>query len=113
MEKSMKKEMNNNKLSIVIDGMEIRTKEQLLTVMKEALSFPNYFGMNWDALDEVLQDLSWLENVESVEITFTKADQILSADTDKNKAIFREIIDSAVEYWKGEGKEFYFCVEYK
>lgn len=54
----MKKEIANNTLSIVIDGMEMRTKDQLLATMKDALSFPDYFGMNWDALDEVLQDLS-------------------------------------------------------
>ena len=109
----MKKEIKDNTLSIVIDGMEIRTKEQLLTTMKEALSFPDYFGMNWDAFDEVLKDLSWLEGIESVEISFTNSNQILSADTDKNKAIFREIMDSVVEYWNEEEKELSLYLEYK
>ena len=108
----MKNEITNNTLTIVIDGMEIRIKEQLLTTMKEALFIPDYFGMNWDALDEVFQDLSWLEGIKTVEITFTNSNMILSVDTDENKAIFREIMDSAVEYWKTEGKEFYFYVEY-
>lgn len=109
----MKKEVKNNTFSIVIDGMEIRTKEQLLTTMKDALSFPDFFGMNWDALDDLLHDLSWLEDVESVEIVFTNSDQILSADTYNNKAVFQRIMDSAVEYWKMMKDGIIFFVDYK
>lgn len=109
----MKKAINDKTLTIIFDGVELGTKGQLLASMKEGLSLPDYFGMNWDALDEVLQDLSWLEGIKTVEITFTNSNMILSADTDENKAIFREIMDSAVEYWREEGKELCFCVEYK
>lgn len=35
-------------------------KEQLLRNLAAALQFPNYFGFNWDALDDCLSDLSWL-----------------------------------------------------
>ncbi len=38
----------------------ITTVEELHDVLSEALHLPNYFGRNWDALDEVLGDLSWL-----------------------------------------------------
>ncbi|MEM8997661.1 MAG: barstar family protein [Acidobacteriota bacterium] len=33
------------------------SKERLLAAVAEAMSFPDYFGMNWDALDESLGDL--------------------------------------------------------
>jgi RNAse (barnase) inhibitor barstar len=38
----------------------IRTKEDLLRVLAERLRFPDYFGANWDALWDCLNDFSWL-----------------------------------------------------
>lgn len=35
-------------------------KFSLLSWYADALSFPDYFGYNWDALSECLRDLSWL-----------------------------------------------------
>jgi len=35
-------------------------KEQLMRVLEEVLQLPDYFGRNWDALEECLRDLSWL-----------------------------------------------------
>jgi len=98
----MKKEIINNTLSIMIDGMEIRTKEQLLTTMKEAFSFPDYFGMNWDALDEVLKDLSWLKRVQSIQITFENSSQILSSATENDRLFFRDIMNVTASYWKDD-----------
>ena len=39
----------------------ISDKQRLLEVIATELRFPKYFGFNWDALDECLADLSWLE----------------------------------------------------
>lgn len=43
-----------------IDASGIGSKEALLDAVASALDFPDYFGSNWDALDECLRDLSWL-----------------------------------------------------
>ena len=40
----------------------ITTKTQLLEAYYELLQFPAYFGFNWDAMDECLGDLEWIEN---------------------------------------------------
>ena len=35
------------------------TKEELLAAMSDALVLPDYFGQNWDALEECLHDLEY------------------------------------------------------
>ena len=38
----------------------VATKAQLLATLDEQFRFPEYFGSNWDALEECIRDLSWL-----------------------------------------------------
>ncbi|WP_326578486.1 barstar family protein [Streptomyces sp. NBC_00487] len=38
------------------DLSEVRTEEDLLTALGRALSAPDYYGGNWDALTDVLRD---------------------------------------------------------
>lgn len=40
----------------------IRTKAELLVALVSAGRFPDYFGGNWDALQDCLRDLSWISN---------------------------------------------------
>ncbi len=44
----------------VVRGQKMRTESSLFNEISAALQFPYYFGENWDALDECLNDLEWL-----------------------------------------------------
>lgn len=46
------------KLEVSLAG--VRTDTDFLSVVASAMKFPDYFGNNWDALDECLMDLEWL-----------------------------------------------------
>ncbi|WP_211322387.1 barstar family protein [Paracidovorax anthurii] len=44
----------------------IGSKTELLAVLASAGHFPEYFGGNWDALEDCLRDLSWISQKEVV-----------------------------------------------
>lgn len=54
-------------LHVKIDS-SISDPTALLQSLSEQLRFPDYFGMNWNALVDCLSDLSWLEDESEVAI---------------------------------------------
>ena len=43
------------------DGRAITDKESFLRMAAAAMNFPDYFGRNWDAFEECITDLEWIE----------------------------------------------------
>jgi hypothetical protein len=43
--------------SFDLDGGPLRTRDDLLRGIADAMRFPDYFGMNWDAVIDCLRDL--------------------------------------------------------
>jgi hypothetical protein len=58
----------DNETLIVRVPRAARGKQKLLGALAYSLRFPNYFGWNWDALEECLRDLSWLDGIKRVVI---------------------------------------------
>ncbi len=70
-----------------LDGKYIQEKEQMYTALAKALQFPDYFGKNLDALDEMLNDLEWIEQ-EYVLIIVHRSSLLLQHENEfKNKLI--------------------------
>ncbi|MFC9312754.1 barstar family protein [Streptomyces nigra] len=44
-----------------LDGAQMVNQASLFQEFKIKLQFPEYFGGNWNALDECLADLAWLD----------------------------------------------------
>ena len=62
----------------ILEGPALPDRDTLFEELARSLSFPGYFGRNWDALDECLADLAWLD-IEEVLLIFRHAEDLLGA----------------------------------
>ncbi len=88
-----------------VDLSQAATKEDFLRAVSEALSFPAYFGMNWDALEECLTDFEWHAGKGYV-IVLQAADTFSRTAPDEFKTA-SSILKSAAKFWKTREKPFY------
>ena len=77
-------------------------KEALMERVARALAFPQWFGGNWDALEDCLTDLSWASAGGHVLLIEGAAG--LPAD---ESGIFTDILASAAAWWTGRGRPFF------
>ena len=85
----------------VIKGVKCQTADGLLTECAHVLDFPDYFGHNWDALEECLADLEWLP-AKGYILLITDAAHVLP-DDETHYETFLEILCDAGEAW-GNGQ---------
>lgn len=81
-----------------LDGRLLHDKATLLTELGRVLDFPDYYGANWDALEECLADLSWHEG--ALQLLITHADAL----TDDLLENLIEIFLQAARAWAPEGR---------
>ena len=84
-------------------GLEgVAGKAALMERIARALRFPEWFGGNWDALEDCLSDLSWLDAAGHVLIF--EGTQGIAAD---EGGVLADILASAASYWAGRGRPFF------
>ena len=71
----------------------LNSKAALLKSLAEYLKFPDYFGNNWDALEECIRDRSWLP---PGDVILEHADLPLAGD-ESNLRIYLAVLRDAVE----------------
>jgi len=81
---------------------DVTEKSALLRRIAARLGFPAWFGENWDALEDCLTDLSWLEG-EGCVVVF-EGFQLLPAD---ELGVLIDVTISAAEFWTERGKPFF------
>ena len=78
--------------------------ETLMPAIAEGFEFPDYFGGNWDALEECLRDLAWLK-AKGYAIVIEKGETFWKTDADMAGKLVRSWT-TAAEKWVAEGVPF-------
>ena len=80
--------------------ISLAEKSELMQNIAKALRFPEWFGHNWDALEDCLTDLSWNEAIGYV-LLFENAKR------GDELGVLIDILRSSAEWWAGRGKPFF------
>ena len=91
-----------------VDLKKVTSKADLLNKVARALNFPEYFGMNWDALSDCLMDLSWKPAAGYV--LLLTGIHLFAGQSPADIKIFSNILDSSANYWKHKKVPFYIVV---
>lgn len=76
----------------------LSSKDALLSWFAHNLKVPDYFGANWDAFDEALRDLSWIQERKVV----LAHHGVPLAGQGKDRRIYLESLMNAVRDWKSD-----------
>jgi len=85
----------------IVQGKNCTTPTGVFKELARALEFPDYFGHNWDALEECLSDLGWLP-AKGYVVLITEAQSVIPGDEEEYETLL-EILNNAGEAWsKGQ-----------
>lgn len=91
-----------------VDLAGVRGKQELLDAIARDLAFPEWFGSNWDALEDSLTDLAWCVASGYV-LILENAGGFAAADPEEFETAL-EVFDAAAEYWYDEDVPFWVFV---
>ena len=86
--------------SLLIAKIRYGEKQVLLKNIAAALDFPDWFGANWDALEDCLGDLSWTRAAGHV-LLFSEA------RAGDDLGVLTDVLRSSAEFWAGRGRAFF------
>jgi len=87
-------------------GKRCCTETDFLLEVAASFQFPYYYGENWAAFDECIQDLDWLK-FSRIFVVFDDFSESFSGQGDLQEHLQSRVIKyfgEASDYWKSEGK---------
>lgn len=85
-----------------VRGHDVCTKDQFLNETAKAFKFPAYFGHNWDALEDCLTDMSWVE-ADGFLMLFDTFNSFAEHSPD-DFATALDILSASCQFWSEHGK---------
>ena len=73
-------------------------RQPVFDAFARALAFPDWFGRNWDALEDCLTDLSWRDAAGYV---------LLLEGAGADEGVLVDVLRSAAQFWAGQGRPFF------
>ncbi len=84
---------------------DVHDKQSLLDAIASALDFPEWFGRNWDALEDCLTDLSW-KKARGYVLLFEHGAEFARRQPHE-LAMAIGVLESVAEYWDEQDKPFW------
>ena len=83
-----------------LDVVAVDAGASVFDAMARALDFPDWFGGNWDALEDCLSDLGWRRGEGHVLLlrSYPGGDEL---------GVLTDVLRATAEYWAGRGKPFF------
>lgn len=85
-------------LQLELDALLMTELEGLYKEFTSVFQFPDYFGKNFNALDECINDLQWLP-AQGYLLTIKNAEHLLKKETNETLQGLLMILNSAGEQW--------------
>ena len=89
-----------------LDGDDIKDKKTFLTACDAALEFPGYFGGNWDAFEECINDLDWITPAKGYVLLYDQVARFARKDPDEWRMAYN-ILQESVERWQNTKTPMY------
>jgi RNAse (barnase) inhibitor barstar len=103
-------EVDELTFKIILEGKHMQDIKDFHQELAEKLEIPDEYGKNWDALGEVLNDLSWLD-YNHFAFFIKDYDLLLQKEDFEQKSEFLSILDGAMDEWENvpnyEGEDEY------
>ena len=94
----------------ILEGKRMKNIKDFHAEIERKLEMPDYYGKNWNALGETINDLSWLDFNNFV-ILIRDYDLVLSEEAFEQKSEFLCIFENAMAEWENvpnyEGEDEY------
>lgn len=92
-----------------VDLSSVHSKGEFLAAIAETIHAPVWLHKNWDALADVLGDLSW-QPAPGYVLVLRNGGELLNLG-ESDHEIARDILQDTVSFWKTQGKPFwvFFC----
>ncbi len=90
-----------------VRGQLCRTEFDFFREISAGMSFPEYFGWNWNALDECLTDLEWLR-FSGILMVIDDWQMAFEGEKDQKESVdvMKRCLGSVAEWWRERGVQF-------